>query len=95
MPAINRRGNGCLVGGTWAYHDQTPVKHKTIRFIPKRAGVAQGRVFSLQPFDVKTDENGRFSAVLVPGEYTVLFGGDEFAIAVPDKEQATFEEVVL
>ena len=69
-----------------------------VKLTPSRAGVYRGRAYSAEPVRVKVEQDGGWSAVLVPssvvGPYTVKVAGQSFTIEVPDAGKAKFEDLI-
>lgn len=97
MPAVNRQIKGyCAVSGIYARPDGAPVVGALVLVEPlKVEPLHAGRVQSPAPFNVTTDENGRFLLPLAPGRYRIAFGRDgKFIINVPDQPAAHMNDLV-
>jgi len=100
MPKIHRApAAGCQVTGVFYRADGRPLAGQRVRFLPTRGGIWQGRVIGRASVEVITDAQGRLAVELAPssvvGRYEVTVDEARYAVDVPDRPAALFEEIAL
>lgn len=92
-------GAGCKVTGRCCKADGRPLAGATVRFLPGKSGMWNGRVIGRAPVEAITDGSGRFMVNLAPssvmGRYEVVIDEARYVVDVPDQPAVAFEEIAL